>query len=153
MDTILTRDEFEGALDARSENLTDLWAQQQPDFEDFVHFSKYLPNKKDENYDEVIIMHHCYLDTTRLVIFKRLVKEVFQLTHDIRWIGTLITNKTRGVDGTGGRWDVAFMVHKDDLPKLFTHRRLQLGFRWWFDVVGNGDLSLYPLHFRRMYSA
>lgn len=38
------------------------------------------------------------------------------------------------------------LVHNKDL------KRLHLGFRWWFDIVGNDTPRVYPLKFRRMYN-
>lgn len=49
----------------------------------------------------------------------------------------------RPVKGTGGRNDVLFAVHKDDLMK-FAVPRLQYGMRWLEDVYGNGGGDLYP---------
>lgn len=52
------------------------------------------------------------------------------------------------VEDTGGRNDVFFAVHKDDLQK-FAVPRLQMGIRWIEDVLTNerirhNDCSLYP---------
>ncbi len=45
---------------------------------------------------------------------------------------------------TGGRNDVLFYVHADDIEK-FAVPRLQAGIRWWEDVVGyNNNSHLYP---------
>ena len=38
---------------------------------------------------------------------------------------------------TGGRRDVLFYVHDEDVMK-FAIPRLQLGIRWWEDVLANG---------------
>lgn len=47
------------------------------------------------------------------------------------------------VAGTGGRHDVFFAVHNDDVVK-FAIPRLSLGIRWIEDVFGNGNGDLYP---------
>lgn len=47
------------------------------------------------------------------------------------------------VDGTGGRNDVFFAVHDDDVLK-FAVPRLQYGIRWLEDIYGNGHGDLYP---------
>ena len=49
----------------------------------------------------------------------------------------------RAVAGTGGRNDVLFAVHTDDVMK-FAVPRLQYGMRWLEDVYGNGHGDLYP---------
>lgn len=47
------------------------------------------------------------------------------------------------VPETGGRNDLFFYVHDDDVQK-FAIPRLQAGIRWWEDVLGNGNGVLYP---------
>jgi hypothetical protein len=47
------------------------------------------------------------------------------------------------VEGTGGRNDVLFAVHRDDIAK-FAVPRFQYGMRWIEDVYGNGHGALYP---------
>ena len=47
------------------------------------------------------------------------------------------------VEGTGGRNDVLFAVHNDDVMK-FAVPRFQYGMRWLEDVYGNGGGDLYP---------
>jgi hypothetical protein len=52
------------------------------------------------------------------------------------------TLPTPGVEGTGGRNDLFFRVHTEDIGK-FAVPRLAIGIRWWEDVLGNGDSVLY----------
>ncbi len=48
---------------------------------------------------------------------------------------------------TGGRNDLFFYVHSEDIPH-FAIPRLQVGIRWWEDMVGYNDNShLYPKEF------
>ena len=53
------------------------------------------------------------------------------------------TLPTPGEEGTGGRNDLFFRVHNDDVQK-FSVPRLLVGIRWWEDVLGNGNGVLYP---------
>ena len=46
------------------------------------------------------------------------------------------------VEDTGGRNDVLFAIHNDDIGK-FAIPRMQFGIRWIEDVYGNG-CTLYP---------
>ena len=46
------------------------------------------------------------------------------------------------VPGTGGRSDLLFYVHTDDIGK-FAIRRLAYGIRWWEDVLGSDQERLY----------
>ena len=53
----------------------------------------------------------------------------------------------RAVPETGGRNDLFFYVHSDDIGH-FALARLQAGIRWWEDVVGYNDNShLYTEEF------
>lgn len=47
------------------------------------------------------------------------------------------------VEDTGGRNDLFFYVHSDDIPK-FSVARLGYGMRWIEDVYSNGGGNLYP---------
>lgn len=54
-----------------------------------------------------------------------------------------IDDKGEYIDGTGGRCDLLFFVHSDDIPK-FAIPRLRIGIRWWEDVVSyNNNSHLY----------
>ena len=58
-----------------------------------------------------------------------------------------LDGKGREVKGTGGRNDVFFHVHEEDIPK-FAVPRLSMGIRWWEDVIVYNDSShLYPEEF------
>ena len=46
------------------------------------------------------------------------------------------------VPETGDRNDLFFYIHNDDIGK-FAVPRLQMGIRWWEDVLGNGNGKLY----------
>jgi hypothetical protein len=47
------------------------------------------------------------------------------------------------VEDTGGRNDVLFAIHNEDIGK-FAIPRMQFGVRWLEDVYGNGGGDLYP---------
>jgi hypothetical protein len=49
------------------------------------------------------------------------------------------------VTTTGGRIDVLFAVHDEDVGK-FAIPRLSMGIRWLEDVYGNGHGNQYPEH-------
>lgn len=48
------------------------------------------------------------------------------------------------VEGTGGRNDLFFAVHDEDVGK-FAVPRLAYGMRWLEDVYGNGSGDIYPM--------
>ena len=51
---------------------------------------------------------------------------------------------------TGGRSDLLFWVHSEDIPK-FAVNRLNYGIRWWEDVILNGGGWLYTDKIARKY--
>ena len=60
----------------------------------------------------------------------------------IKFTETVVTlSDTRNgetVEGTGGRHDLFFFIHDDDIPK-FSVKKLQCGIRWWEDVLDNQE--------------
>lgn len=70
-------------------------------------------------------------------------------------IETVVTNPDTDkfgnpVEDTGGRHDVFFKVHDDDVMK-FAIPRLKLGIRWWEDVIGNENHTIYPESIQKKY--
>ena len=51
---------------------------------------------------------------------------------------------------TGGRNDIFFYIEDCDIGK-FAVPRLQMGIRWWEDVLGNGGGNLYTEEFLEKY--
>ena len=51
---------------------------------------------------------------------------------------------------TGGRNDLFFYIHDDDIGK-FAVPRLSMGIKWWEDVLGNGQGKLYPTEILEKY--
>jgi hypothetical protein len=60
----------------------------------------------------------------------------------VKYMEEIETLPTPDEPNTGGRNDVFFYVHDEDIPK-FAIPRLSLGIRWWEDVLGNGNGVLY----------
>lgn len=56
----------------------------------------------------------------------------------------------RAVEDTGGRSDLFFFIHNDDIPK-FSIKRLTMGIRWWEDVVSNRNHLIYPESITKKY--
>jgi len=57
------------------------------------------------------------------------------------------------VEGTGGRNDLFFYLHDEDIQK-FAVRRLTLGIRWWEDVIKyNDNAHMYTQEFISKYPA
>ncbi|KAK9804794.1 hypothetical protein WJX72_005890 [[Myrmecia] bisecta] len=126
----------------------------QPKHSEPIYWNKTQPSKRDEDYQTTVVMQDLDMSPVKLAVLKQMFKDEFDLEQDIRWVGIVITNPTPGEPGTGGREDAMFLVHEADSTKLWNGHRLDLGFRWWFDVVapGNTDSRIYPRQLRRTYS-
>lgn len=67
---------------------------------------------------------------------------------NVEYLETVITLPDRDSNGlpvkdTGGRSDVLLAVDEKDVKK-FAIPRLELGIRWWEDVLDNGGYDIYP---------
>lgn len=71
----------------------------------------------------------------------------------VKYAETVITNGSIEKNEEGGRHDVLFFVHDDDVQK-FAIPRFKAGIRWWEDVVKYNDNSyLYPQEILDKYPA
>ena len=63
-----------------------------------------------------------------------------------------LDNHGNAIAETGGRNDLFFYVHTDDIGK-FAVPRLQAGIRWWEDVISynNNSNHLYTEEFKEKY--
>lgn len=120
---------------------------------DPLFWDKTHPKRTDDSYKQVVVYCGVDLDERRLTVFKNMITDEFGLSHPIAWIGIVKTFKTPGEANTGGRHDAFFLVHTEDLPKLYSARRIHIGFSWWFDVAApdTNMYRLYPRAFRQMY--
>ena len=97
---------------------------------------------------------------TQLCVWQGVVLDGFTIEEFEQWMldnfGTRIKYETQvktlpdldkngnKIPYTGGRNDVFFFAHADDINK-FAVPRLEAGIRWWEDVVGyNNNSYLYP---------
>lgn len=131
-----------------------------PSWPEPVMWDKLQGLKSDENYKLCVMLPGVALDDwspQAVYALNVRFKEEFKMTHDIRWIGIVKRRKKRGGDPTcfyeQAGHDLAFLVHEDDTPCLSTWHRTDLGFRWFFDVIGQGDgmFTRYPPEFRMAY--
>jgi hypothetical protein len=99
-----------------------------------------------ENYSQVCVWPGTVVGDGAKIIFEQWLKQEF----DVRGIycEEITTKPTK--DGDGGRNDLFFRVHEDDIMKFAT-RRLAYGIRWWEDVLLNSDASLYPSNIQQRY--
>ena len=95
--------------------------------------------KDDKNWTQVCVWEGTVLGDTPSSEFEEWVQEQFKCRA--RFIAQVETLPGEG--GPGGRQDLFFYVHSEDVGK-FAVPRLAFGIRWWEDVLGNGHAPIYP---------
>lgn len=102
----------------------------------------WLPNTRDDEFEQLCVWPGTILKLKEVDEFTEFVLE--ELGARSKVVGCVVTGPGDG--GPGGRTDLFFLVHSEDIEK-FAVRRLKLGMRWWEDV----DTSIYPEEFRKAY--
>jgi len=106
--------------------------------------------QRNENYNQVCVWPGALLPEEEIEQFVNYFSEIgFRVQH-LETIKTASDRDSRGfpVEGTGGRSDILFAIHDEDVMK-FAIPRLQMGIRWIEDVLDNEEegYSLYPERF------
>jgi hypothetical protein len=153
MTHILSRREFVEAIEDESNRIQHQHPEEAEIPETAVYWNKHQPLKCGGQYLQTLIWHNAPIDSVYdVAAFKKVAKDALELRHELRWIGKMTTFDLPMQPGSGGREDAAFLLHEDDCDALDHDRRLGFGFRWMFDVFGNGATRQYPLRFRQPYS-
>lgn len=99
-------------------------------------------------YSQVAVWTGTTLGDTSIKQFEAWFKDNFDTR--IKFLETIVTapdldSKGHPVEDTGGRHDIFFAVHEDDIGK-FAPKRFQLTSppRWVEDIYGNGGGKIYP---------
>jgi hypothetical protein len=105
-----------------------------------------LEDQKDQNYTQL-----CIWPATEVGNSLEKIEEftAFMLEHfnaRVQYLSEQLTNQDPGDSTTGGRNDLFFYIHKDDIGH-FAMPRLRLGIRWWEDVFFNNQEYLYSEEF------
>ncbi len=103
-----------------------------------------------DQYNQVCIWHGTVVGESEIQNFENWLMEEFGVRGI--YCEEVITLPTPGEEGTGGRNDLFFRVHNEDVGK-FAIPRLAFGIRWWEDVLGNGNAFLYPEEILEKYPA
>ncbi len=105
------------------------------------------------DFEQVCIWPACIVSADKIAEFEAFFVSDFNGVR-IQYLEEILTNPDRDSDGdpvmnTGGRNDVFFAVHKDDIAK-FAVPRLQMGIRWVEDALAshNHSAHLYPSYVR-----
>lgn len=99
----------------------------------------------DENFKQVCVWPGTLLKDSEVNDFVEFFKE--ELDARVQFLEVILTAPDKNkfgeeVAGTGGRSDVFFAIHRDDVGK-FAVPRLAYGIRWIEDVYSNGGGPLY----------
>ena len=102
--------------------------------------------KNKSKFSQVCVWPGTVVGAEKVKDFEQFIKKEFGVR--VKYIEEILTSPDvrNGfpVEGTGGRNDLFFKVHSDDIMK-FAIPRLQVGIRWVEDVLDNeGGMSLYP---------
>lgn len=108
---------------------------------------------ENNNFTQLCVWQGVVLDGFTTDEFVDWMKENFNAR--IKFEGEVTTlpdmdSNGNSIPDTGGRNDVFFYVHAEDIPH-FAVPRLKAGIRWWEDVIGNGNAYLYPDSFMEKY--
>ena len=97
------------------------------------------------DYTQVCVFPGLIVDENKIQVFTDLIKEAFDTR--VQYLETILTKPdVDDPENTGGRSDVFFAVHQDDIGK-FAVRRLQYGIRWIEDAMSNvNGYHLNPLY-------
>lgn len=112
---------------------------------------------ENNNFTQLCVWQGVVLDGFTIEEFEQWMLETFdtRIKYETQ-VQTLPDLDENGypIPDTGGRNDVFFYAHAEDIPK-FAVPRLKAGIRWWEDVVGYNDnghlysqqvLNKYPLN-------
>ena len=103
-----------------------------------------------ENFKQLCVWPGTLLEENQIQDFINFFQE--DLGVRVEYKTTLVTKPDLDEQGqevpeTGGRHDVFFYIHDDDVMD-FAVKRLGLGIRWWEDVIKyNDNAHLYPEEF------
>jgi hypothetical protein len=101
-----------------------------------------------ENFNQLCVWEGTIVGADQINDFEAFFLE--DLGVRVKYSQEIETLPTPDVDDTGGRNDVFFYVHNEDVSK-FAIKRLSLGVRWFEDVLSNGGVELYPTEFLNGY--
>ena len=103
-----------------------------------------------ENFNQLCVWPGTLLEANQVEEFTSFFKE--EMGVRVQFKTVIFTNPDldgsgQPVEDTGGRSDLFFYIHDEDVTK-FAVPRLEMGIRWWEDVIKYNDNShLYPAEF------
>lgn len=100
-----------------------------------------------EGFKQVVVWPGTLVEPERVPEFVTFMHDEFGVR--VQYLESITTKPDMDKDGdpiigTGGRVDVFFAVHEDDISGSFCVNRLIAGMRWIEDVLDNDNGQLYP---------
>ena len=101
-------------------------------------------------FNQLCVWHGCVVGEENVQDFEKYFLDEFGVK--VKYLTEIKTNPDLDGNGkvflTGGRNDLFFYLHDDDVVS-FAIQRLQMGIRWWEDVIyyNSGNSHLYPAEF------
>lgn len=92
----------------------------------------------DNEYKQLCVWQGVVLGDSSIQGFEDFFKT--EMNVRIKFAEEVITNGNIAKDEEGGRHDLLFYIHNEDVSK-FALKRLAYGIRWWEDVVSYNDGS------------
>jgi len=101
-------------------------------------------------FNQLCVWQGTILGDSTVEDFTNFFKETFNTR--IQFCEEVVTNGNEFLNEEGGRNDILFYVHDDDIVQ-FAVKRLEYGIRWWDDVISyNGEAYLYNQEVLDKYS-
>lgn len=90
------------------------------------------------DYQQIVVWHECCLGESSAEDFEKFILDKLgarcKFLEQVTTLPDVIDGKVQ--KDTGGRYDILFAVHKDDVPS-FAVKRFAYKMRWWEDVLDN----------------
>jgi len=97
--------------------------------------------ERKENFIQVVVWPGTELGNETSEGFEAWILETFNVRA--QYLEEILTNPDPDNPDTGGRNDLFFAIHNEDIPK-FALPKLRIGARWLEDIYLNGGGYLYP---------
>ena len=102
-----------------------------------------------KNYNQLVVWPACIVGEAKIREFQQMMlDDGFRCKYAVEFETLPTPGNTSSM--TGGRNDLLFYIHNDDIGK-FAIWRLERGMRWWEDYLSNGAKSIVPVEILEKY--
>jgi hypothetical protein len=100
------------------------------------------------NYQQLVVWEAMSVGADKVKEFEKFILD--ELGTRIKYAEEVTTKADSR--GPGGRNDIFFWIHQDDISKFAVKRFHYGNLRWWEDVLENGNGHLYPIEVLERYT-